>query len=230
MLDITKTYFEEIRHNKGLTKEETHAIALEALTGNTAAKEKLFKNHLLLVVSIARGFIGKGVEFHDLLGEGNAGLITALEKWQPEKGASFTTCASWYIKQSIIRNCMHNNRVVRLPEHISELMKDGRIDYTYSEVQIDRPNEDGNTLADTIQDKDQKLDIFRREEDELTCRKVNTFLDELKPKEREVVEMAYGLNGKEEMDVKEIAEHFSLTTTRINQILRSSLKKMQEKK
>lgn len=229
MTDIIKTYFDEIRTHKGLSKEETHELALLAQTGDRVAVEKLVKNHLLLVVKIARDYMGKGVEFTDLIAEGNSGLLTAIEKWSAEKGASFTTCASWYIKQSIIRNCMHNNRIVRLPEHISELMKDGRIDYTYSEVQIDKPNEDGNTLAETLHEKTE-FDIFSSEENILRSRKVESFLGVLKNKEREVIEMSYGLNGKEQMDVKEIAEHLSLTTTRINQILRSSLKKMQENK
>ena len=230
MSDIIKTYFDEIKKHKGLSKEDTHNLAILAREGDEKSKELLVKNHLLLVIKIARDYIGKGVDFAELIAEGNAGLLTSIDKWQPEKGASFTTCASWYIKQSIIRNCMHNNRIVRLPEHISELMKDGRIDYTYSEIQIDRPNEDGNTLADTIRDDNQKTDIFKREEDILMSRKVNGFLSCLKPKEREVIEMSYGLNGKEQKDVKEIAEQLSLTTTRINQILRSSLKKMQENK
>ena len=229
MVDIVKTYFEEICNNKSLTKSETHELALRAQTGDEKATEKLVKHHLLLVVKIAREYMGKGVDFSELIAEGNAGLLTSISKWSAEKGASFTTCASWYIKQSIIRNCMHNNRIVRLPEHISELMKDGRIDYTYSQVHIDKPNEEGNTLAETLHEKNE-FDIFSSEEDMLSAKKIETFLSMLKVKEREVIELSYGLNGKEQMDICQIAEHFSLTTTRINQIIRSSIRKMQEKK
>jgi RNA polymerase sigma factor (sigma-70 family) len=228
MSDILKLYFEEIKHDKGLEKAETARIAKSAQSGCKVSIDKIVKNHLLLVVKIAREYMGKGVELSDLIAEGNAGLIKAIDKWDSSKGASFTTCATWWIKQSIIRNCMHNNRIVRLSEHVSELMRSERIEYRYSEIAIDKPNEEGSTLAETIPDGTQRIDIFIVEEENLTRTTVNKFLDALKPKEREIMEMAYGLNGKEQHDVKEISEHMSLTTTRINQILKSSMKKMQE--
>jgi RNA polymerase nonessential primary-like sigma factor len=228
MSDILKLYFEEIKHNKGLDKAETARLAKAAQTGCKESIDKVIKNHLLLVVKIAREYIGKGVELSELIAEGNTGLVKAIEKWDSTKGASFTTCATWWIRQSIIRNCMHNNRIVRLPEHISELMRSERIDFRYSEVQIDKPNEDGNTLAETIPDSSHKIDIFILEEEDITNRTLNRFLGILKPKEREIIELFYGLNGREQRDTKQISELMSLTTTRINQILRSSMKKMQE--
>ena len=228
MSDILKLYFEEIKHNKGLDKAETAALALAAQQGCVKSIDKVIKNHLLLVVKIAREYIGRGVELSELIAEGNAGLLKAIEKWDSTKGASFTTCATWWIKQSIIRNCMHNNRIVRLPEHISELMRSERIEYRYSEIAIDKPNEEGSTLAETIPDESRSLDVFIVEENAMVQRTVNKFLGALKPKEREVVELAYGLNGKDAHDVKQISERMSLTTTRINQILKSSMKKMQE--
>jgi RNA polymerase sigma factor (sigma-70 family) len=226
MIDIVKTYFNEIRHCKGLDKHSTNELAVLAQQGDEESKKILVKNHLLLVAKIARQYINLGVEFSDLLAEGNMGLLTAVQKWNPTKGASFTTCASWWIKQSIIRNCMHGNRLVRLPEHISELMRTGRIDFTYGEIDIDKPNEDGSTLAESLPDKE--VDIFASEKDMLTKRLVSRIMATLKPKEARVIELHYGLNGEEKRDVKEIAELLSLTTTRINQILRTSLEKMKE--
>jgi RNA polymerase sigma factor (sigma-70 family) len=121
---------------------------------------------------------------------------------------------------------MHSNRIVRLPEHISELMRTGRIDFTYGEVNIDRPNEEGHTLAEALPDKE--VDIFASETHMLAKRLLEKVMKVLKPKEKLVMEMYHGLNGTKEMNIAEIAEHLDLTTTRINQILRSSLKKMQE--
>jgi RNA polymerase primary sigma factor len=229
MSDIIKQYFKEIKDNRGLDKETTREIALKAQQGDPAALELLVKNHLLLVAKIARQYVGKGVEFADLIAEGNSGLLNAVEKWNSEKGASFTTCATWWIKQAIIRNCMHSNRIVRLPEHVSELMRTGRLpDFNYGEVNIDRPNEEGHTLAEALPDKE--VDIFASEEQALMRKLLNRVMKFLKPKEKKVIEMHYGLNGTQEMDVQQIAEHLQLTTTRINQIIRSSIKKMQEHK
>jgi RNA polymerase sigma factor (sigma-70 family) len=228
MSDILKLYFNEIKHDRGFDKAETARLAKAAQFGCEKSTHLVVKNHLLLVVKIAREYIGKGVDLKELIAEGNIGLLKAISKWDPEKGASFTTCATWWIKQSIVRNCMHNNRIVRLPEHISELMRSERIEYRYSEIQIDKPNEDGNTLAEIIPDEVNKFDILIVEEEDLLKKKVNKFLDSLKPREKEIMEMHYGLNGKEQRDIKEISEQMSLTTTRINQLLKASMKKMQE--
>lgn len=228
MSDIIKQYFAEIKHNRGLDKETTHKTALLAQSGDRAALELLVKNHLLLAAKIAIQYANKGVEMSDLIAEANLGLLMAVEKWKPSKGASFTTCASWWIKSCIIRNCMHSNRIVRLPEHISELMRTGRIDFTYGEVNIDRPNDEGHTLAESLPDK--MVDIFASETQMLAKVKLGKVMLALKPKERAVMEMFHGLNGTQEMNITEIAEHLDLTTTRINQILRSSLKKMQDNK
>jgi RNA polymerase sigma factor (sigma-70 family) len=226
MADILKTYFKDIKGNRGLDKQSTQALAIQAKTGDTQAINDLVKNHLLLVAKIAGSYSNKGVEMVDLIAEGNLGLLKAIEKWNPGKGASFTTCASWWIKQSIIRNCMHSNRIVRVPEHVSELMRTGRTEFKYGEVNIDQPNSEGDTLADCLPDKEEN--IFIDEETMNTKNRVKKFVSYLKPKEREVIELYFGLTGEDEKDVREIAEQLSLTTTRINQLLRSSMKKMQE--
>lgn len=228
MSDIVKQYFNEIKHHRGLEKEATHQLAILAQSGDKDAQKLLIINHLLLAAKIAIQYSNKGVEMADLLAEANLGLMNALEKWDSTKGASFTTCATWWIKQSIIRNCMHSNRIVRLPEHVSELMRTGRIDFTYGEVNIDRPNDEGHTLAESLPEKE--IDIFASETQMLAKRKLEKVMKFLKPKERIVIAMHYGLNGTKEMDIKEIAEQLDLTTTRINQLLRSSFKKMQDNK
>lgn len=229
MSDILKQYFREIKDNRGLDKETTREVALLAQKGDSNALDTLVENHLLLVAKIARQYANKGVELSELIAEGNVGLLKAIEKWDSTKGSSFTTVATWWIKQSIIRNCMHANRIVRLPEHISELWRTGRLpNFNYGEINIDRPNEEGHTLAESLPDKE--VDIFASEAQALSRKLLAKFLVFLKPKEKIVIEMHYGLNGVEEMDIREIAEHLDLTTTRINQILRSSLKKMKEHK
>jgi len=227
-MNILRTYFKEIEKNSGLTKEMTQRLAIEAQNGNEVSKEVVLKNHLLLVAKIAKGYENKGVELADLLAEGNIGLMNSLAKWDSKKGASFTTCASWWIKQAIIRNCMHKNRIVRLPEHISELMRTDRIDFIYGEVNIDQKNSEGDTLADSLPDAETPL--FVDEETMKMKQMVKKFINYLKPKEREIIELYFGLNGDEALDVKLISKQMDLTTTRINQLIRTSIQKMKEQK
>jgi RNA polymerase sigma factor (sigma-70 family) len=107
-------------------------------------------------------------------------------------------------------------------------MRTGRIEYSYGEVNIDQPNSEGNTLAESLPDKE--VDIFQDEQTLQLKRTVQKFISHLKPKEKQVIELHFGLNGGDELDVKQIAKQLSLTTTRINQLLRISLRKMQELK
>lgn len=225
-MDIVKLYFDEIKSCKGLSKEETRILALKAQGGDKQAAEILTRNHLLLVANVARNYMGKGIEFGDLLGEGNAGLMMAIEKWDDSKGSSFTTVAKWYIKQSIVRNCMHNNRVVHLPEHISELMRTNRTEYSYKEARIDKTTDEGKSVRETLPSKER--DVFYEEDDIIRLQKIQKFFDCLKPKEKTVMIYHYGIADNDKLSIEEIAELMNLTTTRINQLIRSAMKKMQE--
>ena len=228
MSDILNLYYKEIKHDRGLGKQETVNIAKHAQSGSSKAIDLLVKNHLLLVVKIARQYKGMGVELSDLIAEGNVGLIHSIGKWNSDKNSSFTTCASWWIKQNIIRNCMHNNRIVRLPENVSELMRSERIDYRYSEVHIDKPNDEGHTLSEILPD-DVKFDIFISDEENLLKMSVNNFLQVLDKNEKNIIEMAFGLNGKEKFNSTQISERVGLTSTRVNQIIKKAIAKMKRK-
>ncbi len=218
-------YIKELK-NEGSTKEETLELIKLARSGDEKAREQVIKNYLLLVVKVARHYMNMGVPLGDLIAEGNVGLMNALEKFDPSRGAPFSTCAKQWIKQSIIRNCMHNRRIVRLPENVSELMRTNRWQgSSYSEISIDTPNEEGDTMAENIPD------IFvdnciRKEEDILLKQKVEKILSFLKGRDAEIVKACYGIGMNEPMEVSEAAEKFDLTTTRVNQILRNSLKVM----
>jgi RNA polymerase primary sigma factor len=229
-MDCQRLYFKEVlKKQKKFKKEETHALALQALSGDENSKRILLENHLLLVAAEARKYQNMGIPFEELMAEGNAGLLMALENWKPEKGSSFTTCAKWYIKASIVRNCMHNNRVVHLPEHISELSRTGRIDYKYVQMNIDKPNEDGKPLSEKLPDNVKHISNVYAEEEVLLLRKrIEKLLECLHPKERKVMILRYGLEDNDIHDVEQVSVVMNLTTTRINQIVRNSLQKIRE--
>ncbi len=224
-MDATQIYLKELPSNEHSTKEESIELIALARSGDYNAREKVIKNYLRLVVKVAREYMDKGVPFGDLISEGNVGLLTAFEKFDSARGP-FSTCAKLYIKQSIIRNCMHKNRIVRLPENVSNLMLSNRwTKEGYSEVSIDKQNEEGDTLADDIADSTD-YNPFSVEESVILRHKVDKILLFLKNRDAEVVKACYGIDRVEPLEVIEAAELFNLSTTRINQILKNSLKRM----
>ena len=223
-MDTIKVYLKELK-NENSNNQETLDLITKMREGDEKAKDLLVKNYLLYVVKIARKYMNMGVDLADLISEGNVGLMNALEKYDSSKGV-FSSYASFWIKQSIVRNCMLNNRVVRLPENISNLMSSNRWEgINYSEISIDTPNEDGDSLSDTISDVTGNL-AFSSEEELITRKKVEKILSSLQSRDAEIVKACYGIGKEKPLEVSEVAELFNLSTTRINQILRSSLKKM----
>lgn len=142
--------------------------------------------------------------------------------------APFGSYSKFWIKQSIIRNCMHNRRLVRLPENRSELMRQGRWKgEEHSEFSIDMPYEDGGSLSDKLPDF-KEMDFLVEEENNIMSSKIEKILSYLKKRDCEVIKAHFGIGHKKPLDIKEIAELFGLTTTRINQIIRNSLKTLRE--
>ena len=104
-----------------LTADEEKTLALKLRDQNDLeAAQKLVLSHLRLVISIARGFLGYGLPYADLIQEGNIGLMKAAEKFEPERGFKFSTYATWWIRQSITRAIADQGRTIRIPVHLVE--------------------------------------------------------------------------------------------------------------
>jgi RNA polymerase nonessential primary-like sigma factor len=118
--DVIQLYLREIALKPLLTKHEEILYSRKSLTGDEASKKVMIESNLRLVVSIAKKYRGSGMQLSDLIDEGNIGLITSVEKFDPERGFRFSTYATWWIKQTIER-CIHNQaRTIRLPVHVSK--------------------------------------------------------------------------------------------------------------
>ena len=113
-----EAYLEEIGRVPLLTGAQERALARAARTGDTEARGALVAANLRLVVSIARQFTHRGLAMHDLVGEGNLGLIRAADKFDPDAGCRFSTYATWWIMQSIRLALRSQVRVVRIPNHM----------------------------------------------------------------------------------------------------------------
>lgn len=118
--DPVRMYLREIGKIPLLTYEQELDFAKKILDGNEAAKQKLAESNLRLVVSIAKKYVGRGMQFLDLIQEGNMGLIKAVEKFDYTKGYKFSTYATWWIRQAITRAIADQARTIRIPVHMVE--------------------------------------------------------------------------------------------------------------
>lgn len=118
--DPVRMYLKEIGKIPLLSTEEEIELAKRIELGDEPAKQKLAESNLRLVVSIAKRFAGRGMQFLDLIQEGNLGLIKAVEKFDYRKGYKFSTYATWWIRQAITRAIADQSRTIRIPVHMVE--------------------------------------------------------------------------------------------------------------
>ncbi len=121
-LDAIKYYLKEIRKTPLLTFEQEQELAKRIAQGDQEARARMIEANLRLVVAIGKKYINRGLQFSDIIEEGNLGLIRAVEKFQYQRGFKFSTYASWWIKQAIERAIVNQTRTIRLPVHIAEIV------------------------------------------------------------------------------------------------------------
>lgn len=243
---------------RSLMAKETPIVRILIDEGKEA-QNQLVEHNLRLVVSIAKNYVGQGLELLDLIQEGNIGLQRAAERFNPHLGFKFSTYATGWIKQAVQRALADQARAIRLPAYASELLsklrkaeiqliQDLKREPTTQElaeflgvkqerlkeilqmnqnlVSLQTPiGEDGNDeLGSFITDPssepvDEVMEYLRDKE-------INKALDTLKPRERKILELRYGLNGNIPHTLEEIARDFRVTRERIRQIEIVTLKKL----
>ncbi len=160
-LDPTQIYLKEIGFSPLLSAEEEVHYGRLAIKGDPAARKKMIESNLRLVVKIARHYYNRGLEFSDLIEEGNLGLLRAVEKFDPERGFRFSTYATWWIRQTIERAIMNQTRTIRLPIHVlrelnmylstaRELVKTQDHEPNYHEIAeaLDKPIDDVKNMME----------------------------------------------------------------------------------
>ena len=240
-LDSLRLYLRAIGRVHLLTAEQEVSLAKRIERGDMAAKQRMIEANLRLVVSIAKGYLGRGLTFLDLIQEGSLGLIRAVEKFDYRRGYKFSTYATWWIRQAVTRAIADKARAIRIPVHMVEkLNKVVHIERQLVQEFGREPTPE--EVADELQWTPREVkDILRiaqlgvaREADRrggglragrhrggrdggvalraglenLRRENVRRALDTLPPREREVIEMRYGLTGHKARTLEEVGRAF----------------------
>ncbi len=259
-LDSLRLYLRSIGQVELLTAAGEVELAKRIERGDMVAKRKMVEANLRLVVSIAKGYLGRGLSFLDLIQEGSLGLIRAVEKFDYRRGYKFSTYATWWIRQAVTRAIADKSRTIRIPVHMGEKLNRvvqverqlvqslGRepepaeiaeeLKMTVHEVRevlrvaqmpisLERPvgDEDESELGDFLAD-DSAEQPFETATESLQRQDVQRALDALPARERQVIELRYGLRGHEPLTLEEVGRAFGVTRERIRQIETSTLRKL----
>lgn len=151
--DNVKAYLLDMGKRKLLSAEEERELAIRIKQGDRKAREQFIESNLRLVVSVARKYMGRGLAFLDLIQEGNIGLMTAVDKYDVERGCKFSTYATYWIRQAIMRAIADKGRNVRVPVHMYEKIGNYTKTVTNLEAKLNRQptiNEIANEMGVSI--------------------------------------------------------------------------------
>ncbi|MCW2999423.1 MAG: rpoD [Solirubrobacterales bacterium] len=260
-LDSLRLYLRSIGKVNLLTAELEVSLAKRIERGDMDAKQQMVEANLRLVVSIAKGYLGRGLTFLDLIQEGSLGLIRAVEKFDYRRGYKFSTYATWWIRQAVTRAIADKGRTIRIPVHMVEKLNKvvhverqlvqslGReptpeeiateLECTVREVRdimrmsqqpisLEKPigEEEESELGDFVEDQN-AVSPFELASDSLRKENVHRALATLPQREREVIEMRFGLTGGRPRTLEEVGRAFNVTRERIRQIENHTLKKLE---
>ncbi|HTA15060.1 MAG TPA: sigma-70 family RNA polymerase sigma factor [Solirubrobacteraceae bacterium] len=260
-LDSLRLYLRTIGRVPLLSGVEEVNLAKRIERGDVLAKQHMVEANLRLVVSIAKGYMGRGLTFLDLIQEGSLGLIRAVEKFDYRRGYKFSTYATWWIRQAVTRAIADKARTIRIPVHMAERLNKvvhaerqliqqlGReptpaeiaaelqlptaevreiLRMAQQPISLEKPigDEEDSALADFIEDIAAESP-FETASETLRRESVGRVLAILPRREREVLEMRYGITGGRSRTLEEVGRAFNITRERVRQIENRTLKKLQ---
>lgn len=224
------------------------------------ARDKLAEGNVRLVISEAKRYMNRGLDFGDLVQEGNLGLLKAIDKYDYKKGFKFSTYATWWIRQAITRAVADHSRTIRIPIHMIEtitkinraqkalLQEKGRqpsieeiaeyLEMPISRVEkalsvakeplsMDKPiGSDGDTSLGEIIYDESTLSAEEELKNHSLRERLNMALKMLSPRERKVIELRFGLDGKKPRTLEEVAQEMNLTRERVRQLEVQALEKL----
>ena len=255
-----KIYLREIGQISLLTPQDEIKLAARIKKGDRNARTQMIRANLRLVVKIAHDYANLGMPLLDLISEGNIGLMKAVERFDPAKGAKLSTYAAWWIKQSIKRSLANQAKTIRLPVHlVDKISKMKRLSMQLSEqlgreptdqeladrlgvtrakvaqlkqmsvrpASLDAPiGEDDATEFGEIVGDDNAATPFEMLRDKALRQDIADLLEELDPREAEIVTSRFGLDGNKPKTLEEVGKKFKVTRERVRQIQNIALTKL----
>ncbi len=254
-LDAVTQYFQGIKRLQNVSKEEMASLWKRAKKGDKKAAKRIVETNLRLVIPIAKKYYRPGIDFLDLIEEGNLGLMHAVEKFDPQRGFRFSTYAAYWIEQAVRRALDEQSKTIRIPPHALEAlrkwmrewdrMKSGlgrdptlhemadKLNLSVRQIKsvldaheasknvgsLDTPLDDDENLfiRDIVSDKeasepDQVFSLLRIHDD------LGMALDQVGPREQNILEMRFGLRGRDRLTLEEVGKKLKLSRERVRQL------------
>jgi RNA polymerase primary sigma factor len=260
--DSVRLYLREIARAPLLTAQQEIDLAKRVEEGDEEAVQILIRSNLRLVVHVAKRYLNRGLPLLDLIQEGNFGLMRAVQKYDWRRGFRFSTYATWWIRQGITRAIADKARVIRLPVHIQDRVREmnntwetlsrrlGRaptdtelsaemgvsvddihklLNALPEPISIYRPvGEEGEEeLAGFVEDTT-SISPEQTATDRVMKAEILSILDELQPREKEIIVLRFGLGDDQPHTLEEVGRIMGLTRERVRQLEARALKKLRE--
>jgi RNA polymerase sigma factor (sigma-70 family) len=254
-LDSVTLYFHGIKRLEEISKEEMGNLWKRSKKGDKVARKKIVESNLRLVIPIAKKYYRPGVDFLDLIEEGNLGLMHAVEKFDPHRGFRFSTYAAYWIEQSVRRALDEQSKTIRIPPHALEALRKWMREWDKMHSSLGRDptlQEMGDKLnlsarqiksvldaheaaksvgsLDTPLDEDENLFIRDILTDKLEQSPDQVFsttrmgadlaaaLRQVGRREQDILEMRFGLNGRERSTLEDVGKKLRLSRERVRQL------------
>jgi RNA polymerase primary sigma factor len=238
-------YLKDIRKIKVMTPDRERQLAERMLSDDVTEDEvkkiqkELLEGNLRFVITVAKQYQNQGLDFPDLIAEGNLGLMKAIDNFDWSKKLRFISYAVWWVRQSILQSLNENARTIRLPVNVvqdlqrakKELEKGGaelsdkfaNLPYT---INLDNPlNEEGDTLVDILNNPNAELPDAGLSTEDTLKDKLISMLDVLDDREKIIIQDYFGLSGSTRT-LEDIGNDFTLTKERVRQIKEKALRKL----
>src|SRR5262245_8311678 len=255
-IDLLDRYLADLHRHPPLTPQDELASSRAARAGDPAARRRLILGNLRLVVFIARRYRNRGLDFLDLISEGNLGLITAADRFDPERGFRFSTYAAWWIRQGILRGIADQSNAVRLPVTVLQQMRrylmeqrllrhrPGRepevpeigaalglatfqAERIHALIHSARSLEDIGTGDELVAASDADVpSVEEMVESRLDGERLERFLGRLSGREEKILRMRYGFFDGVAHTLQQTGERFGITRERVRQIEQRALAKL----